>query len=159
MSGIEHLPEPNIHWSNRQILQEHHQNGDSEHVFLSNHQVDGDQSPLPTHTHTDSLYASVLVHSAPTGPTQQGQGHFAGTECRTARLTLLPSGVVIINCCYSVLSTIPEVQQCTSLGQTDFTVNHNEWHNLIHIVFCMQAHMCYNLRNTIKYLILYIIAT
>ena len=66
-------------------------------------------NPLPPPSHTDLLYAGVLVHPAPTGPTQQGQGHFAGTVCCTATLTLLPSGVVIINCCYTVLSTIPEV--------------------------------------------------
>ena len=64
----------------------------------------GNQSP-----HTDSLYAGVLVYPAPTSPTQQEQGHFARAVCRTAWLTLLPSGVVIINCCYSVLTTIPEV--------------------------------------------------
>ena len=115
-------------------------------MFTSNHQVDLSMTmvinPPTPHLYTDLLYAGVLVQLAPTGPTQQGQGRFAGTVCCTARLTMLPSGVVIINCCYSVLSTIPEVQQCTSLGQADYTMNHNEWHNLTHIVFCMQAHLC-----------------
>ena len=46
------------------------------------------------------LHAGVLTHSAPPVPTQQGEGYFARTLCRTTDLTVHPSGILPLLCCY-----------------------------------------------------------
>ena len=57
----------------------------------------GDWHPQP---HPDPLDARVLAHPAPPVPPQLGEGHFARTLCCTTDLTMLPSGVLSLLCCY-----------------------------------------------------------
>ena len=88
-------------------------NGDSEHIFSSNTMYIWPwplgSIPLPPIPPTYWLTICWSPGSTSTNrPHLTGIGTLYRDLCCTARLALLPSGVVIINCYYSVLSTIPE---------------------------------------------------
>ena len=69
--------------------------------FFSNHRMDLSKAMVfNTQPYPDPLHAGVLAHRAPPVPTQQGEGHFAKTLCYTTGLTMHPSGVIPLLCCY-----------------------------------------------------------
>ena len=49
---------------------------------------------------SDPLHAGVLAHPAPPVPPQKGEGHLARTLCCTTDLTVHPSGILPLWCCY-----------------------------------------------------------